>query len=52
MEEQDIKISLEDMRKVLEKFKGAILYPVTIENIMTVIQMQHLWSLPSQEQKI
>lgn len=34
MEEKEIKFSLEDIRKMLEKFKGAILYPVTIENIM------------------
>lgn len=34
MEESEIKFSLEDIRKMLEKFKGAILYPVAIENIV------------------
>ena len=34
MEESEIKFSLEDIRKMLEKFNGAILYPVTIDNIV------------------
>lgn len=34
MEESEIKFSLEDIRKMLEKFEGAILYHVTIDNIM------------------
>lgn len=34
MEESEIKFSLEDIRKVLEKFEGTILYHVTIDNIM------------------
>jgi hypothetical protein len=34
MEESEIKFSIEDIRKMLEKFRGALLYPVTIENII------------------
>ncbi len=35
MEESEIKFSLEDIRKMLEKFRGASLYPTTIDNIIT-----------------
>lgn len=34
MEESEIKFSLEDIRKMFEKFIGALLYPVTIGNII------------------
>jgi DNA-directed RNA polymerase subunit RPC12/RpoP len=34
----EIKFSLEDIRKILEKFKGATLYQVTIDNIINDFQ--------------
>lgn len=34
MEEREIKFSLEDIRKMLKKFAGATLYPITIDNII------------------
>lgn len=49
MEESEIKVSLEDVRKMLVKFRGATLYPTTIENIMTKMKLEHLQSIPLQE---
>jgi len=46
MEEKEIIVSLEDMRKMLEKFKGATLYQSTIENIMRDMKLNCLQSLP------
>lgn len=45
MEEKEIIVSLEDMRKMLEKFKGATLYQSTIENIMRDMKLTYLQSL-------
>jgi len=35
MEESEIKFSLEDIRKMLEKWRGATVCPATIDNIIT-----------------
>jgi len=45
MEEKEIKFSIEDIRKTLEKFKGATLYQVTIENIIDDLKEDFLKNL-------
>ncbi len=45
MEESEIKFNLEDIRKMLEKFRGATLYPTTIDNIITHFKKDFLKKL-------
>lgn len=42
MEENEIKFSLEDIRKMLEKFRGGVLYPGIINTIVDNFKKDYL----------
>ncbi len=49
MEESEITFSLEDIVKMLERFKGGTLYPLTIDNIIDDFQRIYIKRLKNPE---